>query len=126
MPKLPACGNLIFRVSPFADLAEAKILEAIEAGQFCDLQGKGRPLDLEGYFAAPSSLRAGFGVLKSAGLVPPEVEAMRYVNVLRERLKSVANSDEQTALEKEILMRETEVAMAMERMRRSLKADRQG
>lgn len=113
-------------MSPFADLAEAKILEAIEAGQFCDLQGKGRPLDLEGYFAAPSSLRAGFGVLKSAGLVPPEVEAMRYVNVLRERLKSVANSDEQTALEKEILMRETEVAMAMERMRRSLKADRQG
>jgi hypothetical protein len=112
-------------VSPFADLAEARILEAIEAGQFRDLQGKGQPLDLDSYFAAPASLRAGFGVLKSAGLVPAEVEAIRYLNVLREQLKGVVNPDEQTALKQEILMRETEAAMALERMRRSLKADQQ-
>jgi len=111
-------------VSPFTSLAETKILEAIEDGQFRNLQGQGKPLDLNGYFAAPSSLRAGFGVLKSARLVPPEVEAMRYLASLKDRLQHCASPEDQDALRKEIQLRETEVAMALERINRAVKTDR--
>ena len=75
--------------SPLASLAEARIQESLEAGAELNLPGAGKPLDLEGYFSAPSALRAGFGLLKSAGVVPPEVEAIREVARLRERLAAM-------------------------------------
>jgi hypothetical protein len=113
-------------MSGLASVAEARILESLEAGEDMILSGKGQPLDLDGYFAAPSSLRAGFGMLKSAGVVPPEVEAMRGVNWLRERLTKVTSAAEREDLQRELMVRETELAMAMERMKRSLKADAVG
>lgn len=113
-------------MSALASVAEARILESLEAGEEATLAGKGKPLDLEGYFAAPSSLRAGFGMLKSAGVVPPEVEAMRGVHWLRERIATVADAGEKNDLQRELMMRETELAMALERMKRSLKADAAG
>lgn len=111
--------------SPFAQLAEVRIKEAIEAGEFDNLSGKGQPLDMEGYFSAPSSLRAGFGLLKSASVTPPEVTAMTEIAGLRQRLESAvgAHADD---LRKELQMREVELAMAIERMKRALKADMVG
>jgi len=113
-------------MSALASVAEARILESLEAGEEALISGKGKPLDLDGYFAAPSSLRAGFGMLKSAGVVPPEVEAMRGVNWLRDRITTVTDTEEKQALKKELMVRETELAMALERMKRSLKADAAG
>jgi uncharacterized protein YutE (UPF0331/DUF86 family) len=113
-------------MSALASVAEARILESLEAGEHVTLSGKGQPLNLDAYFAAPSSLRAGFGMLKSAGVVPPEVEAMRSVNWLRERLSHAANDAEKESLRGELMARETEFAMALERMKRTLKADAAG
>lgn len=113
-------------MSALASVAEARIQECLEAGEEATLTGKGRPLDLEGYFAAPSSLRAGFGMLKSAGVVPPEVEAMRSVHWLRQRIATAVDAVEKDDLRKELMVRETELAMALERMKRSLKADAAG
>jgi hypothetical protein len=113
-------------MSALASVAEARILESLEAGDELTLAGKGQPLDLRAYFAAPSSLRAAFGMLKSAGVVPPEVEAMRSVNWLRERLAEAADDAEKESLREELMVRETELAMALERMKRSLKADGAG
>lgn len=104
-------------------VAEARIQESIESGEFEDIAGKGRPLDMEAYFAAPSSLRAGFGLLKSAGVVPPEVEAMRVVTGLRERVALATDVKEKAALRAELMARETELVMGLERMKRSIKAD---
>lgn len=110
-------------MSSFAMLAESRIQEALEAGKDRELARKGIALDLDAYFAAPSSLRAGFGVLKSAGVVPPEVEAMKQVAVLREKLASTSDPVQIEALRKELHTREVELALGMERMKRSLKAD---
>lgn len=106
-----------------SSVAEARIQEAIESGEFRDLAGKGRPLDLEAYFAAPASLRAGFGLLKSAGVVPPEVEAMRIVAVLREQIAVTTDETQKAALRAELQARETELVIGLERMKRSIKAD---
>lgn len=111
-------------MSALANVAEARIQEALEAGEFrAPLEGAGKPLDLDAYFAAPASLRAAFGFLKSAHLVPPEVEAMRAVNSLREQLAHTASEEVRAMLTEELRLRETELSMALERMKRTIRAD---
>ncbi|WP_166443040.1 DUF1992 domain-containing protein [Phragmitibacter flavus] len=110
-------------MSGLADIAESRIQEAIESGEFTSLSGMGKPLDLDAYFASPSSLRAGFGLLKSAGAVPPEVEAMKQVHQLRETIQNSADPILLRQMNFELQARETEIAMAMERMKRSIRQD---
>lgn len=110
-------------MSALAELAESRIQEVLETGGDRNLKGSGQPLDLEAYFAAPASLRAGFGVLKSAGVPPPEVEAMREVAFLRDQLALAQDPRQAEKLRAELRTREVEVAMGLERMKRALKAD---
>ena len=110
-------------VSALASVAESRIQEALEAGEDMRLSSQGQPIDLAAYCAAPSALRAGFGVLRSAGMVPPEVEAMKELHRLRDQLPSVVGEDARSLLMAEIQLREVELAMALERMRLQLKAD---
>jgi Domain of unknown function (DUF1992) len=42
----------------FEQIADRKIREAMQEGQFDDLSNHGRPIDLEAYFAVPVELRA--------------------------------------------------------------------
>lgn len=58
-------------------LAEARIAAAIEAGEFANLPGEGRPLDLDDDPLVPEELRGAWRILKNAGFVPPEVEERR-------------------------------------------------
>lgn len=106
-----------------AHVAEAKITEAIAAGEFDDLPGAGRPQDLDGYFAAPVAYRAGFGFLKSAGVVPPEVAALREVATLRDKLATEADPARRDVVRAELAARQLELDMALERMKRALRQD---
>jgi hypothetical protein len=66
-------------------LAEKKLLEAVSRGEFDDLPGAGRPLDLDDDALVPEDLRLAYRMLKNAGFVPPEVEALNEIAAL-ERL----------------------------------------
>jgi hypothetical protein len=66
-------------------LAERRIREAQERGEFDDLPGSGRPLELDDDALVPDELRAAYRVLKNAGFVPPEIETFREIRDL-ERL----------------------------------------
>lgn len=116
-------------MSIFADIAENRIQEAIDHGEFDSLQGKGKPLDLEAYYASPASLRAGFALLKSANAVPPEVEAMREVQRMRQEIETISatgadmNPELLQQLHFELQLRQTELNMALERMRRTFRQD---
>jgi hypothetical protein len=119
-----AGGTLtLIMTSPLALLAETRIQEALEAGQDRDLPGNGSPLDLDAYFAAPASRRAGFAVLKSAGIAPPEVEALRQIQELRDHLASLPPGLEREKVRGEIRLREVDLAMGLERMKQTLKGD---
>ena len=48
--------------------AEENIKEAIANGEFDNLRGKGKPLDLDAYFAMPEHLRMGYSILKTQAL----------------------------------------------------------
>jgi len=83
-------------------LIEEKIREAMEKGEFDDLPGKGKPLDLDAYFATPDDVRLAFSVLKSAGCLPVEVELQKEIESLKARLDVSDDERERQSLRKEI------------------------
>lgn len=71
----------------FDKLVEMKIREAQAAGEFDRLEGAGRPVNLDAYFATPEELRAGYAVLKNAGVLPEDARLLGEINALKERLE---------------------------------------
>lgn len=59
------------------NLVERKIREAQEQGEFDDLPGKGRPLDLTENPLADPSLGPAFRMLKNAGVAPAFIQERR-------------------------------------------------
>ena len=90
-------------------LAERKIEEAIARGEFDNLPGAGRPLELDDDPLVPEDLRAAYRILKNAGYVPPEVQTLNQIAELeryiaREDLDAAAQV---RALKKLALLRTT-------------------
>lgn len=69
-------------------IAEKKIAEAIERGELDDLPGAGRPLELDDDALVPEDLRLAYRILKNAGYVPPEVEALNEISQLEQFVAS--------------------------------------
>jgi hypothetical protein len=70
----------------FQKNVDEKIKEAIARGEFDNLPGKGKPLDLDAYFATPEHLRMGYSILKSADVIPEEMELLRQIEDLKKSL----------------------------------------
>jgi hypothetical protein len=101
-------------------LVEEMLREAIARGDFDDLPGKGKPQNLDGYFAAPEEMRAAVQLLKDAGFVPEEVQLLKDIAALKEQM-TAASGDEVARLKK-ILDEKTlafNVLMDRKRIRRS-------
>jgi hypothetical protein len=60
-------------------LVEQRLEEAVSRGELANLPGEGRPLELDGDALVPEELRATYRILKNAGFVPPEVEALNEI-----------------------------------------------
>ena len=86
----------------FDRLVEQKIREAMAEGEFDGLEGAGRPIDLEAYFATPEELRAGFAVLKNAGVPPEEVQLLQEIDALKRELARCPDASARAAIEKSI------------------------
>ena len=78
----------------FRRIAENRILEAIEAGEFDNLQGKGQPLDLEDDSYIPPELRMAYKILKNADCLPPELELRQEVVTLQDLVASMEDEAE--------------------------------
>jgi hypothetical protein len=81
-----------------AKFIEERIRAAIEAGEFNNLEGAGKPLDLDAYFNTPEDLRMGYSVLKSAKIVPEEVDRLKEIGELKEQIKSSTDESEKRRL----------------------------
>lgn len=77
-------------------IIEEKIREAIANGEFDNLEGMGKPLNLDDYFAAPEDIRVGYSLLKSNKFVPQEVDLLKEIGQLREKVKDAENEIEKT------------------------------
>ena len=89
----------------FQRLAEQRILEAQRNGEFDDLPGKGKPLELEDLSWVPHELRIGYKVLKNAHVLPPEAELLKDIHTLEDLLKHVEDESERKALAKSIQLK---------------------
>jgi hypothetical protein len=65
-----------------ASLVERRLEEAAANGEFSNLPGEGRPLELEDDALVPAELRVAYRILKNAGFVPPELEDVAEVQRL--------------------------------------------
>jgi hypothetical protein len=84
-------------------IAERKIREAMEAGQFDDLPGKGRPIRREeGLCAVPEELRMGYRILRNAGCLPPELELHRELLTLKDLLRACTDETQRPALHRRL------------------------
>ena len=79
-------------------LAEQRIAEAVSRGDFDDLPGAGRPLELDDDALIPEDLRLAYRILKNAGFVPPEVEAVNEIAVLERLAMGNATAAKKLAL----------------------------
>jgi hypothetical protein len=76
----------------FEKLALAKIEQAIRNGEFANLPGRGRPIPLDDYFAAPAEQRAAFAVLRNAGVLPEGAEVLKEIAAVEERVRACADT----------------------------------
>ncbi|MBW1991346.1 MAG: DUF1992 domain-containing protein [Deltaproteobacteria bacterium] len=78
----------------FQKIAENRILEAIEAGAFDDLPGKGKPLKLEDDSHVPPELRLAYKILKMADCLPPELELRKEIVRLQDLVAAMPDEAE--------------------------------
>jgi hypothetical protein len=102
----------------FDRIADRKIREAMQEGEFDNLPNRGRPIDLDEYFKWPADLRMAYSVLKSAGCVPEEVELLNEIAALERTLGEALREDERARLRKTIDSRRTQLNIALERAKR--------
>ncbi len=76
-------GTLAF----IAAVAEQRIRQAQEEGQFDNLAGRGRPLVLEDDSMIPEDLRMAYKILKNSGHVPPEIADEKEIRTAMDLLE---------------------------------------
>lgn len=78
----------------FDKIAEERIREAIEHGEFDDLPGRGKPLKLEDDSHLPADLRLAYKILKNANCLPPELELRREIRTTEQLLSGIEDTQE--------------------------------
>ena len=86
----------------FEDPVEVKIKAAMAEGQFDNLPGKGKPLDLKGYIETPEHLRTAYHILKNAGFIPEEVRLKKEIELIKEKIMRSKSKAEKDNLNKEL------------------------
>jgi hypothetical protein len=97
---------------------EAIIKEAMERGEFENLQNKGKPLDLSAYFETPEDLRMAYSVLKNAGMVSAEVELLQEIAALKEHLATTYEESQRHKIKRIISEKQLQFNVMMERQKR--------
>lgn len=97
---------------------EKKIREAIERGDFDNLRGKGKPLDLTAYFDTPEDLRMAYSILKSNDFVPEEVNLMREIQSLKIELETCGYEAKREGLSRQLQQKSLTLRLALEKKKR--------
>ena len=99
-------------------IAENKIQEAAERGEFENLEGAGKPIDLEAYFKMPASVRAGYDLLYQNNVVPKPILLKKEIESLRAQRDSISDPSERHKLQKQIAEKTIQVDLLLMRNNR--------
>jgi hypothetical protein len=97
---------------------EQKIREAMERGDFDNLKGAGKPLELDGYFAMPEDMRMAFAMLRSNEFVPEEVEMLKEIAELKDKIRLSVDAAERELLTVKLNERNLAFAIVLEKYNR--------
>jgi hypothetical protein len=99
---------------------DEKIQEAMAKGEFDDLPGKGKPIDLSDYFATPEDRRIAYSVLKNASVLPEEGELLKEIETLKRRLADCRDQQMAARLRKTLNESVLKLNLALERHKKRL------
>lgn len=107
-------------IEKFYKRAEELLEIAAKSGEFQNLPGQGKPLPEDLFSQAPEDERMSLRILKNAGILPPELEKKKQINLMRKELEENINLKKEDAqeLRKKINLAEIEYNIRMENMRR--------
>jgi len=102
----------------FDRIVEALIKEAMERGEFDNLPGKGKPIDLTEYFERPQEVRLAHSLLKNAGMTSREVDLLKEIAELRRLHEALLDEKKKKEIEQKIQQKQVELSLMMERQKR--------
>jgi hypothetical protein len=102
----------------FDRIVEAILKEALERGEFDNLPGKGKPIDLTEYFETPEEVRLANSVLKNAGMTSREVDLLKEIAELKQILAALLDEKKKQEIEKQIQQKQVEFSLMIERQKR--------
>jgi hypothetical protein len=102
----------------FEKTVEALIREAQERGEFENLPGKGKPIDLTAYFEMPEDVRVAQSVLKNAGMTLPEGQLLKEIAELKELLAAIVDEKKKREIQKQLQQKQIEFSLTLERQKR--------
>jgi hypothetical protein len=103
----------------FERIVEALIKEAMERGEFNNLPGRGKPIDLTEYFETPEELRLANSVLKNAGMTSREVDLLTEIAQLKQIQAALTDETKKMEITQQIQQKQVEFSLLMERQKRS-------
>jgi uncharacterized small protein (DUF1192 family) len=93
--------------------------ESEATGELKAAPSYGKPLGFgDGYDETPAELRMGMKILKDAGVVPPEVEAMREAAELEARIAACTDEAERRVLQQQLSEKRQAIALRLEGLAR--------
>ena len=98
---------------------EDQIKKAMAEGEFDNLSGKGKPIDLNAYFQTPEHLRICYSILKNSNFVPEEIQMLKEIEALREQHAACSDEAQKTQLARTIKDKVLSFNLAMERQQRN-------
>ncbi len=78
-------------ITGFEKIVEERIRQSLKNGEFDNLAGAGKPLNVEDLSRIPEDLRLAYKMLKNADCVPPEIEIKKEIRSTEALLENLAD-----------------------------------
>lgn len=98
-------------------LAEQRIKDALENGEFDNLPGKGRPLRFADTSLVPPDQRIAYKILSNAGMLPVEMDLKKEIIDLEQAART-AEGDEKHRLTRKLTEKTLQYNIIMDTRRR--------
>jgi hypothetical protein len=108
-------------MSLLGNIIETIIKKAQARGEFDNLPGRGKPIDLMDYFNTPEDVRVAQSMLKNAGMVPVEIDLLQEIAAIKDMLHISNNDVEIDKLQKKLVEKQLQFNLLVERRKRQHK-----
>ncbi len=107
----------------WALIAERRILEAIDRGEFDNLPGRFKPLPEEDLSGVDPESRLGMKILKNSGVLPPEMQLRKEIALLKSQVEACRDPVQKAVFERDLAAKtlSCDVMMDGRRSQRGLK-----